>query len=224
MEGLPTDTEFMRYLRQWLVSPSDESCPLGGKAPYSSALSLSDDGNAVELSHFRTYHTPLKKQSDFIEALAAAERIAADLSTRSVRRCLCARIEIQAKLLLHRQNRSRSVPLFNFLRIFRSVLTHCRHYTRSSHSRSDCNFPRHYAIPRIVENGYRSHSHRFNVAREYYGTDECLWHQSECDQFGQSRHLVWNQCRILCAYCKSIHGCQRRWSRVRAQEWSEGSR
>jgi Niemann-Pick C1 protein len=82
MEGLPIDQDFMRYLKQWLISPSDESCPLGGRAAYSSALDLSADGTAVELSHFRTYHTPLKSQSDFIEAHAAAQRIALDISAR----------------------------------------------------------------------------------------------------------------------------------------------
>lgn len=86
MEGLPEGVEFNRYLQQWLISPTDESCPLGGKAGYSSALKLKDNGlgslGGVELSHFRTYHTPLKKQSDFINAFAAAERVAADLSAR----------------------------------------------------------------------------------------------------------------------------------------------
>lgn len=70
----------MRYLRHWLESPSDESCPLGGKAGYGSALRLGDD--TVDLSHFRTYHTPLKTQSDFIEAYAASQRIARDISKR----------------------------------------------------------------------------------------------------------------------------------------------
>lgn len=81
MEGLPQGDEFMRFLRQWLVSPTDETCPLGGKASYSSALSLDD--SSVELSHFRTYHTPLKSQADFINALAAAQRVAADISLRT---------------------------------------------------------------------------------------------------------------------------------------------
>ncbi|KPV78649.1 uncharacterized protein RHOBADRAFT_47936 [Rhodotorula graminis WP1] len=87
LEGFPQDGEFMRYLEQWLVSPTDESCPLGGKAAYSSALALHEDADGnkdnVALSHFRTYHTPLKTQSDFIEALAAARRIASDLSRRT---------------------------------------------------------------------------------------------------------------------------------------------
>lgn len=85
VEGFPQDGEFMRYLEQWLVSPTDESCPLGGKAAYSSALALSQDEGepGVDLSHFRTYHTPLKTQDDFIQALAAARRIASDLSRRT---------------------------------------------------------------------------------------------------------------------------------------------
>ncbi|GAA5892535.1 hypothetical protein JCM6882_005641 [Rhodosporidiobolus microsporus] len=87
LEGFPEGGEFMRYLRHWLASPTDEACPLGGKAAYGSALSLSnathDDEGTVELSHFRTYHTPLKTQSDFIEAFAAAQRISEDLSRRT---------------------------------------------------------------------------------------------------------------------------------------------
>lgn len=71
----------MRYLKQWLVSPTDESCPLGGSAGYSSALTVSEKN--VEMSHFRTFHTPLKTQSDFIEAYAAAQRVARDISKRT---------------------------------------------------------------------------------------------------------------------------------------------
>lgn len=81
MEGLPEGAEFMRYLEQWLISPTDESCPLGGKAGYSSALFLNE--TAVVESHFRTYHTPLKTQQDFINAMASANRVAQDLSRRT---------------------------------------------------------------------------------------------------------------------------------------------
>ncbi|BGO93061.1 hypothetical protein NBRC10512_003246 [Rhodotorula toruloides] len=83
LEGLPEDGEFMRYVEHWLESPTDEACPLGGKAGYSSALAISEDGENVDLSHFRTYHTSLKTQDDFINALAAARRIAADLAKRT---------------------------------------------------------------------------------------------------------------------------------------------
>ncbi|KAK0560785.1 niemann-Pick type C- protein 1 [Tilletia horrida] len=89
MDGLPEDGEFMRYLDNWLKTPTDENCPLGGQAAYSTALSLlppASEGEAspgIEASHFRTYHTPLRSQSDFIDALAASERISADISERT---------------------------------------------------------------------------------------------------------------------------------------------
>lgn len=81
MEGFPEDAEFMRYLKQWLISPSDENCPLGGKAAYSDAISLSNDH--IEASHFRTFHKPLKSQADYINALKSATKIAENLSRRT---------------------------------------------------------------------------------------------------------------------------------------------
>ncbi|KIO31040.1 glycoside hydrolase family 61 protein [Tulasnella calospora MUT 4182] len=81
LSGMPEGDEFMRYLRQWLVSPTDDDCPLGGMAAYGSALALTD--SAVEASHFRTFHTPLKSQDDFINAFASANRIASDISERT---------------------------------------------------------------------------------------------------------------------------------------------
>lgn len=92
MEGLPQGKEFMNYLDHWIKSPANEDCPLGGKAGYSTAISIGEikktgeNGNEgeveqfVKASHFRTYHTPLKNQNDFINALASAKRISADLS------------------------------------------------------------------------------------------------------------------------------------------------
>lgn len=81
MEGLPEGPDFLRYLRHWLESPANADCALGGQAGYSTALSLGETD--VKASHFRTYHTPLKTQDDFIDALAAAKRISADLSERT---------------------------------------------------------------------------------------------------------------------------------------------
>ncbi len=83
MSGLPQGSDFMRYLQQWLVSPTDESCALGGQAPYSHAVKLASDNTTVVASHFRTYHTPLKTQADFINALTAAQRISADITRRT---------------------------------------------------------------------------------------------------------------------------------------------
>ncbi|KAG8718513.1 hypothetical protein FRC08_005112 [Ceratobasidium sp. 394] len=83
MEGMPEDEEFMRYLKQWLVSPTDEDCPLGGRAGYGTALSIDSGANRVAASHFRTFHAPLKTQSDFINALSSARRIATEISAET---------------------------------------------------------------------------------------------------------------------------------------------
>lgn len=79
MVGLPEGEEFMRYLKQWLISPTDETCPLAGKASFGTALSL-DDETGVVASHFRTSHSPLKSQDDFINSMAVARQIAAKIS------------------------------------------------------------------------------------------------------------------------------------------------
>ncbi|KAG6855074.1 hypothetical protein C0991_006003 [Blastosporella zonata] len=83
MDGLPENAEFMRYAKQWLISPTTEECPLAGKASFGSALSISDDGSSVQASHFRTFHAPLKTQKDFVDAFAAAHRVADDISRRT---------------------------------------------------------------------------------------------------------------------------------------------
>jgi len=80
MEGLPEDEEFMYYLKQWLISPTDSSCPLAGKASFGTALSINEAGTDVIASHFRTFHKPLKTQDDFINAFEAAHRIAEEIS------------------------------------------------------------------------------------------------------------------------------------------------
>ncbi|KAG5654479.1 hypothetical protein H0H81_001978 [Sphagnurus paluster] len=83
MEGLPEHAEFMRYVKQWLVSPTTEECPLAGKASFGAALALAPDGTGVAASHFRTFHAPLKSQADFVNAFAAAHRVADDIARRT---------------------------------------------------------------------------------------------------------------------------------------------
>lgn len=83
MSGLPEGDEFMRYLRQWLISPTSDECPLAGKASFGTALSISTEGHGVVASHFRTFHPPLKTQADFINSFEAAHRIANDISERT---------------------------------------------------------------------------------------------------------------------------------------------
>jgi Niemann-Pick C1 protein len=83
MSGLPEGPEFMRYLKQWLISPTSEDCPLAGRASYGTALSFSSDGDDVIASHFRTSHTPLKSQADLINSFHAAHRIAEEIAERT---------------------------------------------------------------------------------------------------------------------------------------------
>jgi Niemann-Pick C1 protein len=81
MAGLPVGDDFVRYLRQWLVSPTNEDCPLGGAASYADAVSLGK--HDVRASHVRTYHTPLKAQRVYINAYEAAHLLAAEMSTET---------------------------------------------------------------------------------------------------------------------------------------------
>ncbi|OAQ74131.1 patched sphingolipid transporter (Ncr1) [Pochonia chlamydosporia 170] len=81
--GMPEDEEFIRYLHKFLATPADDDCPLGGQAAYGDAVVISDDDKSVKTSHFRTAHTPLRSQADFINAYSSARRIASDISQRT---------------------------------------------------------------------------------------------------------------------------------------------
>lgn len=80
LSGMPQNEEFMKYLQQWLQSPTNEECPLAGKASFGAALSIAEDEKSVIASHFRTFHAPLKTQADFINSFAAAHRVADEIS------------------------------------------------------------------------------------------------------------------------------------------------
>ena len=79
--GMPEGDEFIHYLSKWLLSPTNGDCPLGGKAPYSNAVVHTANPPDTPATHFRTAHTPLRSQQDFISAYASARRIAAEIST-----------------------------------------------------------------------------------------------------------------------------------------------
>ncbi|CAM1505688.1 Fc.00g113250.m01.CDS01 [Cosmosporella sp. VM-42] len=81
LKGMPEDEEFIHYLEKFLSSATDDDCPLGGQAAYGNAVVVRD--GSVRASHFRTSHTPLRSQEDFIAAYSAARRIASDISERT---------------------------------------------------------------------------------------------------------------------------------------------
>lgn len=85
MAGMPEGEEFIYYLKRFLSSPAGADCPLGGQASYSNAVVTPGPNDALSIpaSHFRTSHTPLRSQDDFINAYRAARRIADDISSRN---------------------------------------------------------------------------------------------------------------------------------------------
>ena len=78
--GMPEGEEFIHYLSKWLDSPTGEDCPLGGKASYKDAVIFNPNTTTVPASHFRTFHTPLHSQADYINSYASARRIADTVS------------------------------------------------------------------------------------------------------------------------------------------------
>jgi Niemann-Pick C1 protein len=80
LAGMPEGDEFVRYLEKFLTAPTNEDCPLAGQASYGSAVIVDPDRDTIRASHFRTMHSPLRSQEDFIKAYASARRIATDIS------------------------------------------------------------------------------------------------------------------------------------------------
>ncbi|KAI5964003.1 NCR1 [Candida theae] len=72
MNGFPEGNDFMFYFNQWIQEPSDP-CPMGGKAPYGNSISRTE--GKIDASYFRTSHTPLRSQDDFIAAYRNSIRI-----------------------------------------------------------------------------------------------------------------------------------------------------
>ncbi|KAK5235519.1 niemann-Pick type C-related protein 1 [Exophiala xenobiotica] len=83
LSGMPEGAEFVRYAQKWIHAPTDEECPNGGQAAYSNAVVIDANNTNIPASHFRTFHTPLKGQRDFIESYAAARRISKEVSDKN---------------------------------------------------------------------------------------------------------------------------------------------
>ncbi|KAL1838912.1 hypothetical protein VTJ49DRAFT_2076 [Mycothermus thermophilus] len=81
LAGMPEGDEFVHYLTKFLNAPTNEDCPLAGRASYGSAVVVDEDRRTIKASHFRTMHSPLRSQEDFIHAYASARRIANEIST-----------------------------------------------------------------------------------------------------------------------------------------------
>lgn len=73
----------MHYAQRWLNALPNEDCIFAGKAAYGDAVVLDNETTTIHASHFRTAHTPLRSQADFINSYASARRIAKDISERN---------------------------------------------------------------------------------------------------------------------------------------------
>jgi hypothetical protein len=73
------DHEFYHYLKLYLQAIPSSECPLAGKAMYSHAMSIDFEHEEIYGSHFRTFHTPLRSQQDYIRALHEARRISSEM-------------------------------------------------------------------------------------------------------------------------------------------------
>ncbi|KAI0477692.1 multidrug efflux transporter AcrB transmembrane domain-containing protein [Xylariaceae sp. FL0804] len=83
LAGMPEGDEFIRYLEKFLVSPTNDECPLGGQAAYGQAVVVDKENVNVPASHFRAMHSPLRSQDDFIAAYASARRISDEISSHT---------------------------------------------------------------------------------------------------------------------------------------------
>ncbi|KAG0501372.1 hypothetical protein HPP92_001444, partial [Vanilla planifolia] len=78
-DGRPSTSQFKEKLPWFLMALPSANCAKGGSGAYSSSIDLSGfDGGLIQASSFRTYHTPLNRQVDYVNAMKAAR----DFSSR----------------------------------------------------------------------------------------------------------------------------------------------
>ncbi|MFS8006288.1 putative Sterol-sensing domain, protein patched/dispatched [Helianthus anomalus] len=77
----PTTTQFKEKLPWFLHALPSANCAKGGHGAYTNSLELNgfEDG-VIRASSFRTYHTPLNKQVDFVNSMRAAREFSSRVS------------------------------------------------------------------------------------------------------------------------------------------------
>ncbi|CAL1681672.1 unnamed protein product [Lasius platythorax] len=79
----PDETNFRKYIPYFVKDIPDEECAKAGRAAYFEAINYYyDEFNLTNVldSYFMSYHTPLKKSSDWYEALRAARIISENIT------------------------------------------------------------------------------------------------------------------------------------------------
>ncbi|KAF8410301.1 hypothetical protein HHK36_002827 [Tetracentron sinense] len=75
----PSTSQFSEKLPWFLSALPSADCAKGGHGAYTSSLDLNGyESGVIQASEFRTYHTPLNKQSDYVNSMRAAR----DFSSR----------------------------------------------------------------------------------------------------------------------------------------------
>ncbi|PWA80102.1 patched family protein [Artemisia annua] len=77
----PTTSQFKEKLPWFLAALPSADCAKGGHGAYTNSIELSGFENGViQASSFRTYHTPLNKQVDFVNSMRAAREFSSRVS------------------------------------------------------------------------------------------------------------------------------------------------
>uniref|UniRef100_A0A0D6QVW6 SSD domain-containing protein n=1 Tax=Araucaria cunninghamii TaxID=56994 RepID=A0A0D6QVW6_ARACU len=77
----PSTKQFREKLPWFLNALPSADCSKGGHAAYTNSVDLEGyESGVIPASEFRTYHTPLNKQRDFIDGMKAAREFAAQIS------------------------------------------------------------------------------------------------------------------------------------------------
>ncbi|KAL9273785.1 NPC intracellular cholesterol transporter 1-like protein [Drosera capensis] len=77
----PSTVQFMEKLPWFLNALPSADCAKGGHGAYTNSLDLAGyESGVIHASEFRTYHTPLNKQGDYVNALRAAREFSSRVS------------------------------------------------------------------------------------------------------------------------------------------------
>lgn len=75
----PTETQFNRFLPDFLGNRPDLQCPKGGLGAYDTAVVMDESGEIIA-SRFMAYHTPLTNSQEFTAALLRARELAENIT------------------------------------------------------------------------------------------------------------------------------------------------
>ncbi|KAK9928380.1 hypothetical protein M0R45_025517 [Rubus argutus] len=79
--GRPSTTQFKEKLPWFLNALPSSDCAKGGHGAYTSSVEFKGyESGIIEASSFRTYHTPLNKQSDYVNSMRAARELSSRVS------------------------------------------------------------------------------------------------------------------------------------------------